>query len=180
MPQTIETVVYTYQELLDREQDSAIERARSWYIQGQFDDSYWYESTKEEAANLGIDIISFDCDRGNCIKGKLTKSAYDIAAAIKIDHGETCETFKTADAFLKQLAALEAQYNTDDENVDDDAIENFNNAKEELEEEFKKAILEDYLTILKNEVEYIQSEEAVKEGMEANGYTFTAEGRRYG
>jgi len=47
---------------------------------------------------------------------------------------------------------------------------------DELGNEFTKAILEDYLTILRNELEYLDSDDAVKESIEANEYEFTEDG----
>jgi len=49
---------------------------------------------------------------------------------------------------------------------------------DELGEEFTKAILEEYLSMLKKEYEYLTSDEAVKEMIEANEYEFTEKGKR--
>ncbi len=47
----------------------------------------------------------------------------------------------------------------------------------ELEAAFLKSILEDYSTILQNECEYLMSDEAVTETIQANQYTFTESGK---
>ena len=50
----------------------------------------------------------------------------------------------------------------------------------ELEGEFKKDILNDYLDALQKEADYLTSDEAVDEAIRANGYTFLANGKREG
>ena len=49
----------------------------------------------------------------------------------------------------------------------------------ELCEEFQRTICEDYLIILQMECEYLTSEEAVIETIEANEYEFTVDGDLY-
>ena len=45
--------------------------------------------------------------------------------------------------------------------------------------EFRRSILEDYRIILQTEFEYLTSEEAIVEIIEANEYEFTADGHIY-
>lgn len=178
MSKTIETKVYTYAELLELNNGPSIDAARHWFINAQFEDTYWFEGIKDEATALGIKIDSFDCDRGNNISGSLTKSAYDVAAGIKIEHGEKCGTYKVATAFMLDLNVLENRYK--DKETSEENQDTFNAAKKDLEMGFEKDILEEYLALLKNEVKYIQSDENIAEGMEANEYHFTVAGRRFG
>jgi hypothetical protein len=45
---------------------------------------------------------------------------------------------------------------------------------------FKHALLQEYLSMLQREVEYMQSEESVSENIRSNEYTFTIDGKREG
>jgi hypothetical protein len=44
--------------------------------------------------------------------------------------------------------------------------------------EFKYALLEEYLSMLRREVDYMQSTEYIEEGIRANEYEFTEDGKR--
>lgn len=46
----------------------------------------------------------------------------------------------------------------------------------DLEVDFKKELLEEYLSILRKGYEYIQSREYLEEGIRANEYTFLEDG----
>ena len=47
----------------------------------------------------------------------------------------------------------------------------------DMENEFLKSLLEDYSIMLQNEYEYLTSEEAIIETIEANEYEFTQAGK---
>lgn len=178
MPKTITVpehsyVVYTFDELDEKAQEKAIE----WFAT-DYPDYEWYESTYEDALRIGLKITSFDTDRGSYVKGDFTKSAYDVAACIKIEHGKDCDSFKTADAFLNDLAALETKYDIANKDEYEDDLTEFNDAKEELENEFKKSLCEDYLKMLRDEYEYITSREHIIESITINEYTFDETGKR--
>jgi hypothetical protein len=50
----------------------------------------------------------------------------------------------------------------------------------DVERDFQKALLEDYLVILRKEYEYLTSEEAIKETIKANDWRFSAGGKLHG
>ena len=110
------------------------------------------------------------------IDGELTGTAKHCAEDILKEHGDTCDSFKLAQAFLQERQALKDRL--------EDANENENIAWEvdekisELEEEFKKNLLRDYLDTLQKEADYLTSDEAVDEAIRANEYTFLANGKR--
>lgn len=161
--------VYQFSELSDDAKQKALETMFDINI-----DHDWYESTYEDAENVGLKITAFDIDRGSYCEGDFTGTAEDTAERILTDHGDTCETYATAKAFLAERAEILRQANRDgDEN--DDAYED---ELETLDDQFLKDILEDYLTILRDEYEYQTSTEAIVETIEANEYGFTAEGSR--
>ena len=65
-----------------------------------------------------------------------------------------------------------------DEDVEDydNLMDEYETACEEIDAEFEHTILEDYLSILRKEAEYLESREYAVEGIEANEYEFNEEG----
>ena len=161
---TKEINVYTFDELSDR----AKERAMNWLLDTIYD---WWESTYEDAANVGLKLTGFDIDRGNYCSGEYITSAEDTATRIVKEHGESRETYKTASAYLASLATLNAKEVTED-NEDE-----LDEEREELDQELLKELLEDYLVILRKDYGYQTSEEAARETCEANEYEFDENGK---
>lgn len=126
-------------------------------------DHDWWDSVYDDAGRVGIKITSFDTDRGNCLEADYTEYTQEIAREILTNHGEKCDTYSTAKNFLDEVSPL-------DEEDNEDKIE-------ELETEFLYAIREDYLSILRKEYEYLTTEEAIIESIEANDYDFTINGK---
>ena len=153
---TIRTKIYKFSELSKEAQQKAIEN-----LSGINVDYDWWQSIYEDAENVGLKITSFDLDRNRHAKGKFTGYAIDTAKDILEEHGKDCETYKTAEKFMSDYD------NTLDEDI------------EELEEDFLKSLLEDYSIMLQKECEYLQTEEAIKETIEANDYEFTREGKQF-
>jgi hypothetical protein len=172
---TIETKVYLYSELTDERAKSA---ARDWYLSGAFDYEWW-DSTFEDAKNIGLEITSFDIERNRHAKGKFTDSATSCADKIIAEHGDTCETYKDAEKFLSERDSIveSAERDEDGEFVNEYELDEKLDA---CESDFLKTILEDYAILLQKEYEYMCSEDSIKEAMDCNEYTFTADGKRMG
>jgi len=172
---TIQTTVYTFDELTPSAQQTAIETVCDINVSHE-----WWESTYEDAKNVGLKITGFNLDRKRHATGRFISSAYECAYAILREHGESCETFKTASAFIAQWDALVAKYSDgkDTSRVTDENEYDFDNEADELEEDFLQSILEDYSIMLQNQYEYLQSDEAIVETIKANEYEFTEEGNR--
>ena len=160
---TIETEVYFYHEL----NDDAKQRAREWFLRDGFQSERAWEQVQEDAKDIGLRIASLDQHRAN--RGTFVTSALDCARKITANHGETCETYTTAKAYLKDREAIPCD--DDGDFIDGDEADN-------LTEEFLQSLLEDYRSILDKDIEYFESEEAVAESMEANEYEFTETGER--
>lgn len=171
---TIETVVYKFSELSEEAKQKAIENLSTINV-----DHEWYDSTYEDAENIGIKIDSFDIDRGSYCNGKFIEDSNHCANAIIKNHVESCDTFKDAKNFLDEWGKLVTKYsdgiNTD--KVHEDKEYEFDQEADELESEFLKTILEDYRIILQKDYEYQTSEEAIKESIEANECEFTENGK---
>ena len=172
---TIETTVYTYDELSEDAKQKAIQDYRNkdvyWYD--------WWEFIYADAENVGIKITHFDSGRGWDIGLKFIESAYDAAERIIKEHGEKCETYKTAEQFLKDWAELVVKHSDGIklDRVSEDNEYDFDNEADELEEEFRKSIGHDFLILLQKEEEYLNSDEAIAETIEANEWEFTKEGK---
>ena len=171
---TIETTVCEFAEL----SESAKDKAREWYRDGALDYDWW-ESTYEDAARIGLKIDGFGLDRDRHATGHFTIPAAHVTERITKEHGESCETFKTARAFVESCGALDAKTPKDADGVPIDESA-FDEAQDEQDAEFLRSLLEDYSIMLQHEMEWLLSNESVDETITANGYTFTESGKRYG
>jgi hypothetical protein len=158
--------VFEFDELSDESKERAVRHFRETNV-----DYEWYESTYEDAEQAGIKITGFDIDRGNYITTELMTNAEDVAKKIISEHGEMCETFKTASEYLKERAAVVAP-EFEDGDIDESVYE-------DIDDEFKRSIGEDYLSMLRQEYEYQTSDEAIIESIEANEYEFTEDGKPF-
>ncbi len=168
---TIETTVYSFNELSEQAKEKAIERL--YDINVDYD---WWDSTYEDAKNIGLQIDTFDLDRNRHAKGSFNLSAPEIAANILRDHGKDCETYKTAANFLEDHSPIFAQY-MDESNEETYESSKLEDELQDLETEFLNSLLEDYSILLQREYEYLTSEAAIIETIEANEYEFTENGK---
>ena len=172
---TVETEVFNFDELSEEGKEKALAD-----LYDTNTDQDWWENTYEDAARVGIKITGFDLDRGAYCEGDI----YDheaTAEAITENHGTKCETYLTAVQYQADRSKLVIKY-SDGYNIDIVAEDNefgFDDDCNELDEEFKKSLLEDYRIILQHEYEYLTSEEAIIETILANAYEFTANGKLY-
>ena len=169
---TIRTKVYKFDELSKEAQNAAINS--NYDINVFFD---WWQDTYNDAENIGLKITSFDLDRNRKADGNFLLSANEVAANIFREHGEHCETYKTALDFIELWQPIFNNYM-------DENHENYESAESEsklieIEGYFLKSLLEDYSITLQNESEYLQGEEAIKETLIANEYEFLQTGKRF-
>lgn len=167
---TTHTTVYKFNELSDKAKQKAL--AHLYDINVDHD---WWNYTYDDAKNIGCEIDGFDIDRGSYCR--LTcKDAHETARLIVENHGETCDTRILADEYLKDHDKIieDAERDEDGELADEYAVDNL---LDEIEKEFVRALGEEYLSILRKEYEYLTSEEAIIETINANDYEFTEEGR---
>jgi hypothetical protein len=172
MPTEKTVLIYQFDELSAK----AKEKVRDWFRQGALDYEWW-ESVYEDAERIGLKITSFELDRRQSITGEFTGGAEHCAKAILREHGDTCDSFKLAQAFLQERQALDSKLEKvrdEDEHLAWTVAEQIT----ELEDEFKQDLLADYLDTLQKEADYLTSDEAVDEAIRANEYTFLANGKR--
>ncbi len=169
---TIEVKLYSFEELNEDAKKKAINKFSDINV-----DYDWWESDFEDAANIGLKITEFDCYRGG-IKGSFNLSANEVAANIFKEHGENCGTYKTATKFMEEWQPIFDAY-MDESNEEAYESQESEDKLMELESEFLKDLLGDYLKILRDNYEYNTSEEAIIETIKANEYEFTEEGRQH-
>ena len=168
--ETTSRELFTFAELSEAAKEAAIENLSDINV-----DYEWWDSVYENAKMVGLKITEFDLDRNRHCKGRFINSALDTAEAILREHGQHCESYKTAEAYLQERAAFiktELKANAADDEFSEDDID-----FDDIDMDFLKSILEDYSIMLQKEYEYLSSAEAIIETIEANEYEFTAEGR---
>lgn len=160
---TIETVVYDFDELSDEAKQKAISSLSD--VNVNFD---WWEYTYDDAKEIGLKITGFDIERGSYVNGELIHSVKRCCELIKEYHGAKCETYILAERVAKDLAKLSEQ------DLDESG---YHDLFEEIEADFLSDLCDCYLTILRDEYEYLTSDEAIIETILVNEYTFLPDGK---
>lgn len=156
-----EITVYKFDEL----SDDAKEKAREWYREVSYDDmSFEWDWLNGDAKSIGLNLLEWAYDR--CLKLELDLDFSQVLTKILSDHGECCETWKTAKRYKDEYDKLTEE-------------QILNGEDEELREEFTKDIAEDYRILADRQHEYIQSDEYIDEAIRANEYDFTEGGERF-
>lgn len=170
---TIEIKLYSFDELSEDAKQNAINNLQDINLHHD-----WYEHIYYNAQNIGIKINGFDIDRGSYCEIENFNDWHIVAEKIIEEHGETCETYKIAEAFLKERDEI-IDTAERDENGDFSDEYQVDCELDDLEENFKNDLSECYLNILRHEYEYLSSEDAIIETIKANEYDFTEEGKIY-
>jgi hypothetical protein len=167
---TIKLKLYSFDELSEQAQNKALNDLRTINV-----DFNWWESTYEDAKNIGLKITGFDLDRNKHATGQFTLSALEVAQNILNDHGDECQTYKLATEFLSKHNPIFADYM--DENSENYESRDLEGQLQDLEQDFLNDLLEDYANMLQKECECLMEDEQVKETVLINDYTFEENGR---
>ncbi len=172
MARTIRTKVYKFNELTN----DAKEKAINWYRNSDvmYNEFAW-ENAIEDAKEIGLKLISLDDHRPN--EGKFMLAANEVAQNILNNHGEMCETYKTAKEFMDEWQPVFCNYM--DENHPDYESGESEDKMMELEDGFLQSLLEDYRIMYNNDIDYQNTDEYIIEEIEANEYEFTKDGERF-
>jgi hypothetical protein len=162
--------IYKFDELSDRAKD----RARDWWREGALHYDWW-DCTYEDAAQIGLKITGFDTGRSCEIEGDFIGTAEESADKILAEHGDRCDTWAEANAYKKTLAEFMATAEKDEDG--ELATYALEADKEDIDKEFLRALLEEYLSTLRKEEEYQLSDEVAEEMLVANDYEFTEDGK---
>lgn len=166
--------VYKYGELTEDQQQKVLENYADINV-----DCEWWDHMYEDAKTVLLKLDSFGLDRDRHCTGNFIEYAGDTAKKIIAEHGDTCETYGTAVNYLVELAALVKEYSDgiQTDTVTEDNEYDFDNAESDMDIEFLRSILEDYSIMLQKEYDYLTTEEAIIETIEANDYDFTVDGK---
>lgn len=167
--ETTTRTLYKFSELTDEAKQTAIEKLLGINV-----DYKWWESIYDDANNVGIDITGFDIDRASYCNIENYYSWPEVAQNILNEHGESSDTYKAANDYLNAHNELFARYMDEQDELYEtyEAEDNLNG----LEEEFESQLSQCYLSILRNEYDYLTSEAAIIYTIEANDYEFTEDG----
>ena len=164
--------LYKFDELSEKAQESILQR--HWSINVNYE---WWEHIYEDAATIGLRIDGFDLGNKRSIKGELTENLLDCCLLIRKHHGKERwlgDAIQTARGHLrlygkalgkwrKEMLADDPEYYSDYTPIDwINAFEREDEAQE-LMEQFKMELLQDYYSMLNSEYEHQTSEEQVKE-----------------
>lgn len=166
---TTTKTVYTFDELSETAKEKAIEKCHSINV-----DFEWWENVYEDAENIGLKISGFDIGWGGYVKGNFLLSACEVSQSILNNHGETTETYKTAEDFLGTWQPVFDDYM--DESSENYESREYEDKMLDIEAEFLRSLCEDYRIMLQREYEYLTSAEAIVETFKANEYEFDEEG----
>jgi hypothetical protein len=198
---TIQTQVYSLSEL----SAAAKEKAREWYRNGDtsFDADSAIEDAKQAFATCGITIdrvlYSGFCSQGDgaCFEG--TWRAADVKPGAMREYAPKDAELHRIAAEFERLAALfplatftvrhsgrylhegctDFSFSFPDQNGDETDAPGATQAERDLEEAAKDAMRWIYRQ-LEGAYEWDNADEQVDEAIEANEYTFTEDGRRFG
>mgnify|MGYP003673444893 FL=1 len=176
---TIETKAYQFEELDKQIKEKAIDNYR--YI--GVEDNFWWEYIKEDLISVGIELRSFDIERGSFAEIHL-EDFYDTCEKIIDSHGENCETYKIAERYIKEYNSIKEKMDNLEEYENDNSDEEHLNKLmqldkdlEDLDEEYQKEFSEEVLSMLRKEYEHLTSDEYIIEMFDANEYEFTDQGK---
>ena len=172
MARTIRTKVYKFDELNETAKQKAIEDYRNT---DSGDYQFAWDNTKEDAKEIGLKIIELSDHRPN--KGEFMCAANEVAQNIFNNHGEHCDTYKTAKDFMDEWQPVFNNY-MDESHEDYESTES-EDKLQEMEDDFLQALLEDYRILYNSAIENCNSDEYITEQIQANEYEFTADGRRF-
>ena len=162
----IVTSVYKFEELSEEAQDTAVESL--WDINVDYG---WWNFIYDEATKIGCQIEGFDIDRGECALN-LSVDGNSVIKLILANHGENCDTYKTALNFKDAMAFAIKAYDEDFEG-DPEVAWNL----ERIITDFQHALTQDYMKIIREGYEYLTSREVIIETIQCNEYEFTARGK---
>lgn len=178
MPVTHTITLYKFNELSEEAQNNALSKLSDINV-----DHDWWDHIYEDAKTIGLKITGFHLEH-KIINGPLTEYLLDCCRLIRHNHGKDSDTFKTAKQYLQEY--IQAFIKWKEENKDDDNKDwkpadwlyefRYTDEADEITNEFRKALLQDYLIMLDIEYDYLTSEEAIKEAIEANEYLFHEDG----
>ena len=177
---TIETKVYQFKELDEQTKEKAIDNYRHISVE----DNFWYEFIKEDLISVGIELRSFDLNRGSFAEIHI-EDFYDTCKKIIDSHGVLCKTYIIAIRYIKEyntikekIDNLECYENDDSDKEHLNKLMQLDKDLEDLDEEYQQEFSWEVLSMLSKEYEYMTSDEHIIEMFENNDWEFTEDGKQ--
>lgn len=162
---TIEIKAFQFEELDSQTQKKVIENNRTINV----DSDFWYECELDNyKTELKIKVNEFNIYRRTI--NITIEDSFDTAERIVNFFGKELNIVKTAKIFIKDIKFIEEKYKDDWYKLEEEL--------EYLEEEFRREIAEEILSMLTNDYEYEMSDDAIKETILANEYEFQEDGEK--
>jgi len=155
---TIEINLYKFEELSEEAQAKAI---KNHQLHSEYE---WWDSIEMNAEQCGVIIDSFDTYRGD-ISLSFKWNPQDVANGLIKFWGEGTDIGEISKKFLADRETLYIDYSTDKE--------------DELVDEFHSDVSHYFLNQLRDELEWIESDEYAKEYLSDMGYDFMEDGTEY-
>ena len=176
----IETKVYQFKELDEQTKEKAIDNYRHISVE----DNFWYEFIKEDLISVGIELRSFDLNRGSFAEIHI-EDFYDTCEKIIDSHGVLCKTYIIAIRYIKEYNSikekidnLECYENDDSDEEHLNKLMQLDKDLEDLDEEYQQEFSWEVLSMLRKEYEYMTSDEHIIEMFEDNDWEFTEDGKQ--
>ena len=172
----IETKVYEFDELDIQTQEKVIENNRTINV----DSNFWYQCELDNFKHeLKIKVNEFDIYRREI--NITIEDSFDTAQGIVDFFGKESSIVCSAKIFIKDRDALVKKYgegnDKDGYSVKEEYWSEYDEEIEYLEEEFRREIAVEILSMLTLDYEYQTSDDGIKETIIANEYEFTEKGK---
>ena len=159
----MEIKAFLFQELDSQTQEKVIENNRTINV----DSNFWYECELENFKHeLKIKVNEFDIYRRTI--NITIEDSFETAQGIVNFFGKESSIVYSAKTFIRDMIFIEEKYEHDGKKLEEEL--------EYLEEEFRKEIAEEILSMLTGQYEYEISDDAIKETILANEYEFQEDG----
>jgi hypothetical protein len=173
---TTVTKVFNFKELNKETQQKAIEKLYDINVMHE-----WWDFCYEDAKTVGVEIKGFDLGRAQSIEIDFVDACYDIATAIKENWGENCNGVVQSAEFIEKWDNLVSDHSdgVTTDKVHEDNVDEFDEQADEIEDEYKKQLKWVFFLLLRDNYDYLVSDEAIEETIEANDYEFTEDGELF-
>jgi hypothetical protein len=155
--------IYKFHEL----SEDAKKKAINWYLSNP--DYDWHEFIKEDAKQIGLNILSFNCYR---LYWGITIDIVSKYSYIEVMDRILSEYIDTSDMYICTLKYKNLYHSLSED-------DNYDNNYDELINNFKNEIGQIYLLMLESYLLYIESDEYAIECIAINEYEFTKDGVIY-
>tara|TARA_R110001632_G_scaffold23450_2_gene66403 strand:- start:36441 stop:36974 length:534 start_codon:yes stop_codon:yes gene_type:complete len=174
---TIEINAFQFEELDSQTQEKVIENNRTINV----DSDFWCQCELDNyKTELKIKVNEFDIYRRTI--NITIEDSFETAEKIINFFGKKSSIVYIAKTFIRDRDTLVKKYGEGNEKdgygVKEEFWSDYDEEIEYLEEEFRREIAEEILSMLTRDYEYETSDDGIKETILANEYEFTEDGER--